>query len=104
GGEQLHSAYRAVNPAALVPALQHDGATLTQSLAILEYLEEVHPQPPLLPPDALGRARVRSLASAVACEIHPLDNLRVLHYLTGALHASEGARKDWALHWMALGL
>ena len=104
GGEQLQGAYRAVNPAALVPALQDDGATLTQSLAILEYLEEVHPQPPLLPPDALGRARVRSLALAVACDIHPLNNLRVLNYLTGTLHASDAARNDWALHWMALGL
>ena len=104
GGEQLQNAYRAVNPAALVPALQDDGATLTQSLAILEYLEEVHPQPPLLPPDALGRARVRALALTVACDIHPLNNLRVLNYLTGTLHASDAARNDWALHWMALGL
>lgn len=104
GGEQLQGAYRAVNPAVLVPALQDDGATLTQSLAILEYLEEVHPLPPLLPPDALGRARVRALALAVACDIHPLNNLRVLNYLTGTLHASEAARNDWARHWMALGL
>ena len=104
GGEQLQAAYRAVNPAALVPALQDDGATLTQSLAILEYLEEQHPQSPLLPPDALGRARVRALALTVACDTHPLNNLRVLNYLTNTLHASDAARKEWALHWMALGL
>ena len=81
GGEQLQDAYRSINPAALVPALQDGGATLTQSLAILEYLEETHPQPPLLPADALGRARVRALACTVACDIHPVNNLRVLNYL-----------------------
>jgi len=104
GGEQLQAAYRVVNPAALVPALQDDGATLTQSLAMLEYLEETHPQPSLLPPDALGRARVRALALTVACDTHPLNNLRVLNYLTNTLHASDAARTEWALHWMALGL
>ena len=103
GGEQLQSAYRAINPAALVPALQDDGATLTQSLAIMEYLEETHPQPPLLPADPLGRARVRALALTVACDIHPLNNLRVLTYLSGELQASGDARNDWARHWMALG-
>ena len=111
GGEQLQSAYRAVNPAALVPALQidaendgtSDGTTLTQSLAIMEYLDETHPQPPLLPADALGRARVRALALTVACDIHPLNNLRVLTYLLGELQASGDARNAWARHWMALG-
>ena len=105
GGEQLQSAYRAVNPAALVPALQCDdnGPTLTQSLAIMEYLDETHPQPPLLPADALGRARVRALALTVACDIHPLNNLRVLTYLSGELQASGEARNAWARHWMALG-
>ncbi len=103
GGEQLQSAYRAVNPAALVPALQSDGTTLTQSLAIMEYLDETHPQPPLLPADALGRARVRALALTVACDIHPLNNLRVLTYLSGELQASGDARNAWARHWMALG-
>ena len=107
GGEQLQSAYRAVNPAALVPALQmgagSDGPTLTQSLAIMEYLDETHPQPPLLPADALGRARVRALALTVACDIHPLNNLRVLTYLSGELQASGDARNAWARHWMALG-
>lgn len=107
GGEQLQSAYRAINPAALVPALQidadNDGTTLTQSLAIMEYLDETHPQPPLLPADALGRARVRALALTVACDIHPLNNLRVLTYLSGELQASGDARNAWARHWMALG-
>ena len=107
GGEQLHSAYRAINPAALVPALNidadNDGTTLTQSLAIMEYLDETHPQPPLLPADALGRARVRALALTVACDIHPLNNLRVLTYLSGELQASGDARNAWARHWMALG-
>ena len=107
GGEQLQSAYRAINPAALVPALNidadNDGTTLTQSLAIMEYLDETHPQPPLLPADALGRARVRALALAVACDIHPLNNLRVLTYLSGELQASGDARNAWARHWMALG-
>ena len=107
GGEQLQSAYRAINPAALVPALNidadNDGTTLTQSLAIMEYLDETHPQPPLLPADALGRARVRALAQMVACDIHPLNNLRVLTYLSGELQASGDARNAWARHWMALG-
>ncbi len=104
GGEQLQDAYRSINPAALVPALQDGGATLTQSLAILEYLEETHPQPPLLPADALGRARVRALACTVACDIHPVNNLRVLNYLRDTLYADDAARSNWALHWMALGL
>ena len=107
GGEQLQSAYRAINPAALVPALNidadNDGTTLTQSLAIMGYLDETHPQPPLLPADALGRARVRALALTVACDIHPLNNLRVLTYLSGELQASGDARNAWARHWMALG-
>ena len=103
GGEQLQSAYRAINPAALVPALRCDDGILTQSLAIMEYLEETHPQPPLLPADALGRARVRALTLTVACDIHPLNNLRVLTYLSGELQASGDARNAWARHWMALG-
>ena len=98
------SAYRAVNPAALVPALQDDDAVLTQSMAILEYIEEAHPSPALLPSGALARARVRALAITVACDIHPLGNLRVLNYLTDTLGASDEARKAWAAHWIALGL
>ena len=104
GGEQHQSAYRALNPAGLVPALQDNGATITQSMAILEYLEELHPEPALLPPSALDRARVRALAQAVACDIHPLNNLRVLNYLTGQLQVSDAQRTAWMHHWMALGL
>ena len=104
GGEQLLPAYRAVNPAALVPALEEGGDVLTQSLAILEYLEETHPQSPLLPADARGRARVRSLALTIACDVHPLGNLRVLNHLTQAFGADDAARASWVRHWMALGL
>ena len=106
GGQQHASGYRSANPQGLVPALQpaEGGPVLAQSLAIMEYLDEVHPQPALLPADALGRARVRALAQMVACEIHPLNNLRVLQYLTQELGVS-GAQKDaWYAHWVALGL
>jgi maleylpyruvate isomerase len=79
GGQQFSPDYKALNPASLVPALQEDdGSVLTQSLAIIEYLEETRPEPPLLPKDAAGRARVRAMALSIACEIHPLNNLRVL--------------------------
>ncbi len=81
GGQQLEPAYRQVNPNALVPTLVDGDLTLGQSLAIIEYLDETHPQPALLPADAAGRARVRALALTVACDIHPLNNLRVLKYL-----------------------
>jgi maleylacetoacetate isomerase/maleylpyruvate isomerase len=93
-----------LNPQSLVPALQDGAHALTQSLAIMEYLDETHPQPPLLPLDPVARARVRSLALAIACEIHPLNNLRVLNYLTKALGASEDAKVAWYRHWVALGL
>jgi maleylpyruvate isomerase len=104
GGEQLAEAYRGINPAALVPALQDGDAAITQSMAIIEYLDEVHPQPPLLPSDAAGRARVRALAQTIACDTHPLSNLRVLKYLTGTLGVSEQAKMEWMHHWMKLGL
>ncbi len=103
GGEQLQPTYRAVNPAALVPALQDGDAVLTQSLAIIEYLDEAYPDPALLPTGAVGRARVRALALTVACDVHPLGNLRVLNYVSGTLGADEAARTAWARHWMALG-
>lgn len=104
GGEQLGEAFAALNPQRLVPALELDtGAVLTQSLAIVEYLDEVHPEPPLLPGDALGRARVRALAQAVACEIHPVNNLRVLRYLTGPLGLDASSRDTWYRHWVTLG-
>lgn len=104
-GEHRNPAYAQVNPQALVPALVlDDGEPLSQSLAIIELLEEQHPQPPLLPSDALGRARVRSLSYLIACEIHPLNNLRVLQHLKRALGQSEDQINAWYRHWVADGL
>ncbi len=106
--EQLGEAFRAVAPAQLVPALVVDNGAgekvLTQSLAIIEYLEETHPAPPLLPADALGRARVRALALDIACEIHPLDNLRVLRYLVKVMGVAEDDKDRWYRHWVETGL
>ncbi len=101
---QLQADFVRLNPQQLVPALQDGDALLTQSLAIMEYLEETHPEPPLLPKDALGRARVRSLALAVACEIHPLNNLRVLRYLVRDMQLSEEKKNQWYRHWVETGL
>jgi maleylacetoacetate isomerase len=101
GGEQHLDAYRALNPQQLVPTLLHDGHALTQSLAILEYLDERFPQVPLLPADAAGRARVRALAQLVACDIHPINNLRVMQYLERTLQLPADARTQWTLHWIA---
>lgn len=104
GGEQLLPAYAAINPQQLVPALElDDGRVLTQSLAIMEYLEEVEPGAALLPQDAVGRARVRSLALLVACEIHPLNNLRVLKHLSGGLGVDEQQKNDWYRRWVIQG-
>lgn len=103
-GEQRGEEYLARNPQGLVPALiTDDGVRLTQSLAICEYLDERYPDPALLPADAAGRARVRALAQSVACEIHPLNNLRVLKYLTGELGLDETAKMTWYRHWIAEG-
>ncbi len=104
GGEQLAPEYLAINPSGLVPSLQDKGTTLTQSIAILEYLEEVHPQVALLPRDALGRARVRSLALMVACDIHPLTNLRVLRHLVHQVGLPEEAKTEWYVHWLREGM
>jgi maleylacetoacetate isomerase len=104
GGEQFTAEYRALNPQALVPVLQDGATSLTQSLAIIEYLDETHPQPPLLPSTPAERARVRALAQIIACEIHPLNNLRVLGYLTKKLGVSEEAKNAWYCHWVTLGL
>lgn len=104
GGDQLTPAYRQLNPQALVPLLEDAGRLLTQSLAIIEYLEEVHPQPALLPMDPAARARVRALALAVACDLHPLNNLRVLNYLTGPMGLGDEAKQTWYRHWIAEGL
>lgn len=103
GGEQHLDAYRALNPQQLVPTLLHEGHALTQSLAIVEYLDERFPQVPLLPADAAGRARVRALAQLVACDIHPINNLRVMQYLERSLQLPADARTQWTLHWMAEG-
>ena len=104
-GEQAAPEFLALNPQGLVPALETDeGVLLTQSLAIIEWLEETHPAPPLLPEAPNDRARVRSIALGVACEIHPLNNLRVLSYLRDALGAAEDARNAWYRHWCELGL
>ena len=104
-GEHRKPGYAAVNPQALVPTLElDDGTRLNQSLAIMEYLEEKHPSPALLPRDALGRARVRSLSNLVASEIHPLNNLRVLQHLKRALGQSEDQVSAWYRHWIADGL
>jgi maleylpyruvate isomerase len=103
-GEQREEKYRALNPQALVPLLVDDGAAMTQSMAIIEYLDETVPDPPLLPTTPEARARVRAIAQAVACDIHPLNNLRVLKYLTGTLGASEDAKNAWYRHWVEIGL
>ena len=103
GGEQFQPAYRKINPQALVPALDDDGNVITQSLAVIEYLDEAYPEMPLLPSTALERARVRALALLIACEIHPLNNLRVLNFLTRDLKLSEDDKLRWYRHWIATG-
>ncbi len=97
--------YAALSADGLVPLLEtDDGQHLSQSMAIIEYLDETHPQPPLLPADALGRAQVRALAQSIACEIHPLNNLRVLKYLTHELKVDEDSKNTWYRHWVRSGL
>ncbi|WP_183634934.1 maleylacetoacetate isomerase [Niveibacterium umoris] len=103
GGEQRQPAFLALNPQGLVPALEDEGHVLTQSLAIIEYLDETHPVPPLLPGDPAGRARVRAIAQSIACEIHPLNNLRVLGYLTGTLGVTDAQKHAWCRHWVQTG-
>ena len=103
-GEQRTEEYRSRNPQAFVPTLEAGGHRLTQSLAIVDYLESVAPQPPLLPPDPVDRAQVLALALTVACDIHPLNNLRVLKYLSGPLELDQAARDRWYAHWISEGL
>jgi maleylpyruvate isomerase len=103
-GEQRAESYRRLNAQALVPTLVDERGTFTQSLAIIEYLDERHPDPPLLPGSAQERARVRSIALAIACDIHPLNNTRVLQYLKDTLGVSEDAKNAWYRHWIELGL
>ncbi|MBM0103636.1 maleylacetoacetate isomerase [Steroidobacter sp. S1-65] len=95
--------YLALNPQGLIPALDIDGAVISQSLAIIEYLDEVYPQPKLLPSEPLARAQVRSMALAIACDIHPLNNLRVLNYLRHNLGQNEDGVNTWYRHWVAEG-
>ena len=102
--EQFTESYAAVSAARLVPLLKDGDAMFTQSLAIIEYLDETHPQPPLLPKDPRQRARVRAIALDIACEIHPLNNLRVLRYLTRDLKLSEDDKNRWYRHWVETGL
>lgn len=104
GGEQLKPAYKAINPQALVPALEDDGQVFSQSLAIIEYLDERYPKPPLLPSDAAERAVVRSMALLIACEVHPIQNLRVLNHLKIDHKQSDDDTSRWARHWINLGL
>jgi len=103
GGEQHGADYRALNPQELVPSLVDHGQVFTQSMAIIEYLEETRPQPPLLPADAVGRARVRALAQVVGCDVHPLGNLRVLQHLVAQFGADDSAKGVWSRHWIGEG-
>ncbi len=102
-GEAASPAYLAVNPQGVVPTLEDGGKLITQSIAICEYLDETHPRPPLLPSDPAGRARVRAIALAVACEIHAVGNLRVSGYLAKTYGASEAQRMEWMAHWVHAG-
>src|SRR5215471_17930530 len=101
--DQTRPDYLGVNPQGLVPTLEDRGLRLIQSMAITEYLDEIYPDPPLLPPHPADRARIRALAEIVACDIHPINNLRVLRYLTHSLGHDEAAIADWYNHWIAAG-
>lgn len=103
-GDHKTGAFAALSPDALVPLLEIDGLQLTQSLAIIDYLDEQYPTPPLLPPDAAGRAMVRAMALSIACDVHPVNNLRVLKYLTQTLQLDETAKNTWYQHWCRGGL
>ena len=103
GGEHLLPEYRKLNPDAVVPTLVEGDEVITQSLAIIEWLEETHPEPPLLPKSPADRAHVRSLALQVACEIHPLNNLRVLKYLKHSVGVDDATKDAWYRHWIESG-
>jgi len=103
GGDQHRPDYARINPQRLVPVLQHGQRVIRQSLAIIEYLDELWPDPPLLPPGARERAQARALAQLVACDIHPLNNLRVLQYLEREWNVPQPEREEWVRHWMAEG-
>lgn len=103
GGEQHTPEYKSLNPQELIPALVHDGHTITQSLAIIEYLNEIVPEPPLLPADAYGRARCRELAYVVACDIHPVNNLRIGQYIKRTFNTQDEDVFSWQRHWITVG-
>jgi maleylpyruvate isomerase len=103
GGEQLQATYKAINPQALVPTLEDNGRILAQSLAIIEYLEEKYPRVPLLPEEPADKALVRSMALVIACEVHPIQNLRVLNFLKNEYHQTDEQVNQWAQHWISLG-
>ncbi len=104
GGEQLQPAYKTLNPQALVPVLEDGGRVFTQSLAIMEYLDEKYPNPPLAPKDPADKALVRSMALVIACEVHPIQNLRVLNFVKSTYNQSDEQVNRWAQHWIDLGL
>jgi maleylpyruvate isomerase len=104
GGEQFSAAYKRINPQALVPVLEDNDRVFTQSLAIIEYLEEKYPNPPLLPAAAADRALVRSMAMVIACEVHPIQNLRVLTLVKREYQQTDEQVNQWARHWIDLGL
>ncbi len=101
--QEQQAAYQSVNPQKMVPVLEHDGVRFYQSMAILEYLEETFPQAPILPQSANDRAQVRALANIIACDIHPLNNLRVLRYLSDHFNADDAAKNNWYRHWIEQG-
>jgi maleylpyruvate isomerase len=103
-GQQKSDAYRQINPQNLVPTLIDDGEQLSQSMAIIEYIDETHPEPPLMPKEPLHKARVRSLSQLIACDIHPINNLRILKYLKSQLHQDQAAIDQWYRHWCVEGL
>src|SRR4051794_18363917 len=103
-GEHKTGPFAAISPDMLVPLLEDDGERFTQSMAIIEYLDEIQPEPPLLPHDAVGRAGVRALSESIACEIHPLNNLRVLKYLVRELKLDDDAKNAWYRHWVREGM
>lgn len=104
GGQHHSEAYKAINPAGLVPAFEDNGAVLTQSLAIIEYLDETYPTVSLLSGDAVARAHIRALAQSIACDLHPINNLRILKHLEHSLGLDAEQRKVWYLHWIQVGL
>ena len=103
GGQQHTDEYKALNPLELIPALLHNGHMITQSLAIMEYLDEIVPNPPILPKDALGRGRVREIAYVIACDIHPVNNLRLGQYMKREFNLTDEQQTRWQRHWITIG-